>query len=210
MTEEQGAAAAPPSAPETSTRDRIFAAAVDEFAKHGNAGARVDRIAKNAKANKESIYRYYGTKEELLHRVVNQYLDEYGSRFEPQAKDLPTFIRDIFREHRLHPEYLRLTLWEGLEFGGELAPDTVEHRTRHFQEKIDSVLEQQRTGEVDPELDPRHLLLVLFGIANYWHALPQVVRMVLGREPTAEDLARHERVVEDCVRRILRPATRAD
>jgi AcrR family transcriptional regulator len=48
------------------TKRRIFEAAVEEFAEYGSAGARVDRIAAKARANKESIYRYFGTKEELL------------------------------------------------------------------------------------------------------------------------------------------------
>jgi AcrR family transcriptional regulator len=55
-----------------STKQRIFEAAVEEFAEHGVAGARVDRIAAKAQANKESIYRYYGTKDELLRRVIDE------------------------------------------------------------------------------------------------------------------------------------------
>ena len=59
------------------TRQRIFEAAVEEFATHGNAGARVDRIADKAQANKEAIYRYFGTKEELLRRVLDRYVPRH-------------------------------------------------------------------------------------------------------------------------------------
>ncbi len=42
------------------TRARILAAAVGEFAEFGEAGARIDRIAEAAGANKRSIYVYFG------------------------------------------------------------------------------------------------------------------------------------------------------
>jgi AcrR family transcriptional regulator len=38
------------------TKERLLAAATDEFAAHGIAGARVDRIAAAARANKQLIY----------------------------------------------------------------------------------------------------------------------------------------------------------
>ena len=48
------------------TKARIFEAATAEFAAHGIAGARVDRIAQNAKANKQLIYAYFGDKQKLF------------------------------------------------------------------------------------------------------------------------------------------------
>ncbi|MDN3247398.1 helix-turn-helix domain-containing protein, partial [Streptomyces sp. ZSW22] len=51
------------------TKARIFEAAVAEFARHGIAGARIDRIAAEAKANKQLIYAYYGNKAELFASV---------------------------------------------------------------------------------------------------------------------------------------------
>ena len=45
------------------TRARILAAAMSEFAHHGLGGARVDRIARRAGANKRMLYYYSGSKE---------------------------------------------------------------------------------------------------------------------------------------------------
>lgn len=187
------------------TRRRIFDAAVEEFAEHGPAGARVDRIASNARANKESIYRYFGTKEELLRRVIDSYLDERGEQMVPQARELPAYAADLVDFHARHPEFLRLSLWEALESGDKLDPGTVEHRRRHYEEKIASVAGQQQTGMIDPELDPRHLLAVVFGMADYWSTLPQLVRLLFGRQLTEEDLAAHREFVAECVRRIITP-----
>ena len=44
------------------TRRKILDAAVDEFAARGYAGARVDRIAASAGANKRMIYHHFGNK----------------------------------------------------------------------------------------------------------------------------------------------------
>jgi AcrR family transcriptional regulator len=190
-----------------STKRRIFDAAVEEFAEHGSAGARVDRIALKAQANKESIYRYFGTKEDLLRRVIDQYLDERGEQLVPQARELPVYASDLLEFHARHPEFLRMSLWEALEFGDELDPGTVEHRRKHYEEKLASVAGQQRDGLIDPDLDPRHLLAVIFGMADYWSMLPQLVRLLFGREVTEEDMAVHREFVAECIRRIIMPRT---
>jgi AcrR family transcriptional regulator len=175
------------------TRQRIFDAAVEEFAAHGNAGARVDRIAEKARANKESIYRYFGTKDELLRRVLDRFLDERGEQLLPQSRDLDAYAAGLFGYFAAHPEFLRLSLWEGLEFGAAPDGSTVEHRRRHYQDKLAAITEQQRAGTIDPDL----------GVANYWHVLPQVVRIIFGEEPDRATLERHERFVAEAVRRIV-------
>ncbi len=48
------------------TRAKILEGALQEFARHGLGGARVDRIAERADANKRMIYYYFGSKEALF------------------------------------------------------------------------------------------------------------------------------------------------
>ncbi|MEA2532746.1 MAG: hypothetical protein QOJ93_557, partial [Actinomycetota bacterium] len=47
------------------TKELLLAAASEEFAEHGLAGARIDRIAERAGANKRLLYRYFGDKEDV-------------------------------------------------------------------------------------------------------------------------------------------------
>ena len=47
------------------TTQRILKASRAEFAKHGYMGARVDRIAQSADANKRMLYAHFGGKDEL-------------------------------------------------------------------------------------------------------------------------------------------------
>jgi AcrR family transcriptional regulator len=51
--------------------EKVLAAALKEFAEHGFDGARVDRIAKNAKVNKAMIYYHFKSKEALYERILS-------------------------------------------------------------------------------------------------------------------------------------------
>ena len=51
-------------------RARILAAALEEFSRYGLGGARVDRIAARAGANKRMLYYYFGNKEDLFLAVL--------------------------------------------------------------------------------------------------------------------------------------------
>ena len=60
---------------EHTNRERILAAAAQEFAERGFDGARVDTIAKRAGVNKALIYYYYKSKEELLALLFSEVRD---------------------------------------------------------------------------------------------------------------------------------------
>lgn len=58
----------------SAARRRILAAAAGEFAEHGYAGARVDRIATVARLNKRMLYHYFGDKQGLFLAVLENHL----------------------------------------------------------------------------------------------------------------------------------------
>ena len=60
----------------TATKQRLLQAATDEFAAHGIAGARVDRLADTAQANKQLIYAYFGSKDGLFDAALT---DSYSA-----------------------------------------------------------------------------------------------------------------------------------
>ena len=82
----------------TDTKQRLLRAAVEEFAGHGLAGARVDRIAETAAANKRSIYMHFGTKEELFDKVVADSMVELAEAVSVDAGDLPTYAGELFEQ----------------------------------------------------------------------------------------------------------------
>src|SRR3989442_14420393 len=78
------------------TKRRLLAAATDEFAERGGAGARVDRIAATALANKRLIYDYFGDKDGLFDAVVDAYFDRIIDAVPMEADDLPAYAGRLF------------------------------------------------------------------------------------------------------------------
>ena len=62
------------SKPQTRNKERtqsaILAAATDEFAEKGFAGARIEKIAERSGSNKRMLYYYYQNKEDLFVAVM--------------------------------------------------------------------------------------------------------------------------------------------
>jgi AcrR family transcriptional regulator len=108
-------------------QERILGAATEEFSRFGLGGARVDRIAARAGANKRMLYYYYGNKEALFLAVLeSRYAHirraEQGLRLgdlDP-AEGMRRLIAFTWNYYLRHPEFLTLLNSENL------------HRARHL------------------------------------------------------------------------------
>src|SRR3954451_23953903 len=107
------------------TRRRLLEAAADEFAQRGLAGARVDRIAAAATANKALIYSYFGNKEDLFDAVFNALVVDTVQDVPIDAGDLPGYAGQLFDRAQQQPYVLRLALWHSLERGSAAMPAAV-------------------------------------------------------------------------------------
>lgn len=156
------------------TKERILTAATAEFAARGVSGARVDRIAANASANKRAIYDYFGDKNALFAAVLEHALADLA-RAVPPSEDLPAYAELLFDYHRAHPEALRLVMWEALEIGDGPVPGE-EERTRHYGDKVRAA----QTGSADG--DARTRVFLTLALAGWSVAMPQLRRMILGED----------------------------
>lgn len=187
------------------TRARIFDAARAEFARFGIAGARVDRIAASAPANKARIYEYFGDKETLFSLVLEVELERLGTAI-PVPDDprrIPSYLRAVFDYHSAHPDLVRLLYWEALHFSSSSAPREPERR-EFYAERIGYLAQAQADGIIPDGVDPRHLHFLLLGLATSWFGLPQLARMHLDDDPAAPEHLRAQReLVVWAVGRIL-------
>ncbi|MGW4806004.1 TetR family transcriptional regulator [Kitasatospora sp. NPDC004272] len=167
----------------TSTKQRLLSAAREEFAAHGIAGARVDRIAELAGVNKERIYGYFGSKQKLFDQVVALALDELAEAVPLHPGDDPAeYVGRVYDFHRANPVLLRLSLWEGLHHrDGALSNE--EHRATHYERKVAALAETFGT-EVSPQVTS--CLLSLIALAAWPHAVPQMSRLILDAGPQAD------------------------
>jgi TetR/AcrR family transcriptional regulator len=116
------------------TKAAIVAAALEEFAELGLAGARIDKIARAARVNKALLYYYFESKEHLYQGVVEQMFlamtgalrDALETADGPQEK-LLAFLDANFKVLAGQPAYARL-LEQELDmvkvFLNNLQPDT--------------------------------------------------------------------------------------
>lgn len=161
------------------TRALLLNAARAEFAAHGIAGARVDRIAERAGVNKQRIYANFGDKEQLFQHVVGEALDELSQVVTLDEDTTPAaYVARVFDYHRANPALLRLLLWEALHYGEKPLPDE-ESRTALYETKLSSLAEQLGTPL---SLDTRHLLLSLIGLAAWPQITPQLARLIVGSD----------------------------
>ncbi|RKN54961.1 TetR/AcrR family transcriptional regulator [Streptomyces klenkii] len=177
------------------TRRRILEAATAEFAEYGLAGARVDRIATAARANKQAIYLYYGSKEKLFGTVVQGTIDELCHAVDMDPCDARVTAERIFDAYLTRPRAVRLMLWEALEVrGGPVADE--ETRRAAYQELI---------RELAPDPEARRAvqdwLFTLVGLVAWNFAAPQLARMILDEPDDAAALRRRRaRVAEAAAR----------
>ncbi|MBO2448494.1 TetR family transcriptional regulator [Actinomadura barringtoniae] len=169
----------------SATKERILEAATTEFAEYGFAGARVDRIAKDAEANKRAIYDYFGDKRALFGAVLERQMRVVAEAVPVDGKDMAGYATGLVDYHLAHPEHWRLLMWEALELGSGEVPDEAV-RTAHYGDKVRALGE---AGAADAsELDARELLFFTLGVVNWGFVVPQIRRMVLGGELSPEQL----------------------
>ncbi|KQS98484.1 TetR/AcrR family transcriptional regulator [Cellulomonas sp. Leaf395] len=112
------------------TPRRILDAAADEFAERGLAGARVDRIAERAAANKQRIYAYFGSKDQLFDRVVEDRIEQLLDAVPFDPVDLPGYAVRLWEFNIAHPSLVRLLLWHALERPGVQLSHSVSSHAR--------------------------------------------------------------------------------
>ncbi|MER7794519.1 TetR family transcriptional regulator [Streptomyces sp. NPDC097640] len=165
------------------TKARIFAAATAEFAAHGIAGARIDRIAREAKANKQLIYAYFGDKAELFTQVVQHAMLAIAAAVPPDAENPGDYLDRLMAYHADHPELLRLMLWEGLEYGGDgggAGIERQEQRRAFYASKAAAFGAAQERGAIERHLPPEHLVFIISALAGWPLAVSQIRKLLLG------------------------------
>jgi AcrR family transcriptional regulator len=147
----------------TETKRRLRRAAIDEFAEHGLAGARVDRIAELAEANKRSIYVHFGTKEELFDRVVAETMSELAEAVAIDAADLPRYAGELYERLVERPQVRRLYRWAGLE-----RRQAVEAEAMEYQRNVEAIEQAQEAGTIRDDIPAIELMAMVIALTISW------------------------------------------
>ncbi|MGH2914699.1 MAG: TetR/AcrR family transcriptional regulator [Solirubrobacteraceae bacterium] len=110
------------------TRAEILDVAGQEFAEHGFAGARVDRIAARTSSTKRMLYYYFGGKEQLFLAVLERAyaaIREAEQAIDVEHLEPAAAIRRLaeltFDHHEANPDFIRLVSIENIHRAEHLA-----------------------------------------------------------------------------------------
>src|ERR1700757_5134591 len=183
-------------------RIRILEAAKQEFSAHGIGGARVDRIAEKAGANKRMLYYHVGNKEDLYLAVLegayeNIRAEERELDLEhldpPQAIErLIDFTWNYFIRN---PEFLALLNTENLAKAKHLKRSTkVKSMHSPFVEMIRDVVRRGvASGDFRVAVDPVQLYISIAALAFFYLSNSATLSVVFGRNLLSQD-AKDERL----------------
>ena len=148
------------------TRARILEAARTEFAEFGIAGARVDRIAERAQANKAQLYAHFGNKDALFDAVLDDALVSIVDAVQIDGTDLPGYAVRLYDHYLDEPWVIRLATWTRLERRptGPLTPEPMPREA----EKLAAIAAAQEAGLVDASLSPADVFTTVIALSMSW------------------------------------------
>ncbi len=159
------------------TQARILAAAKAEFAAHGLGGARVDRIAANADANKRMLYYYFGNKDALFVAVLEAaYAHIRAAEIALHLTELdpPGAIRRLIAftwdYYLKHPEFMTLLNSANLHRARHLK-ESAKVRNMHspFVAMIEEILARGRaSGVFRAGVDPVQLYISIASLTYFY------------------------------------------
>jgi len=196
------------------TRSKILEAATGEFARYGLGGARVDRIAARARANKRMLYYYFGDKEGLFLAALE---DRYAhirnaerslelEHLDPRiaVRRLVEFTWNYFLEH---PEFMTLLNSENLHKGRHVRRSRrVPEMHSHLVGLLRDVL---RRGEAQrlfrKGVDPVQLYISIAGEGYFYLSNRYTLSRIFDRDLMApRALASRARHIADMILNALR------
>lgn len=189
------------------TQGRILAAATAEFAAKGLDGARVDEIARRSGVNKNMLYHYFGSKEDLfvatLETVYGNLRRRHGDisirGLEP-VEGMRKLISSTFEAFVEMPEIISLMNTENL------------HRARHIRrsEKIrqmynpllETISELLRRGQASGSfrngIDPIDLYISISALGYHYLSNQHTFSEIFGTDLTAKERLRqrHDHIID--------------
>ena len=162
------------------TRRDILDTALKEFALNGLSGARIDEIAARTKSSKRMIYYYFGDKNGLYlralenaYRTVRDGEDKLDTDGLPPEEALRRLVEFTFDHHHEHEDFIRMVMIENIHHGQYLERSDVisglnvtaiDHIASIYRRGVDE-------GVFRPGLDPLELhwqvsALCFFNVSN--------------------------------------------
>ncbi|WP_199440945.1 TetR family transcriptional regulator [Umezawaea beigongshangensis] len=183
------------------TRKRIVDVATREFAEHGIAGARIERVVAAARTNKAQLYAYFGSKERLFDAIFFASLERIVNVVPIDAGDLADWAVRLYDEYLQRPDLIRLATWARLE--RRPTGHLVENADRLDDAKLRAIAEAQAAGLIRAG-DPFDLMALVIAMSMAWSPVSNVYAATADEPADVHD--RRRELLRDSVRRAVSPA----
>lgn len=180
----------------SATKKRILDAAKKEFSNKGLGGARMDEIALKSKANKRMIYHYFGNKEALFLKTLEDAYVEIRSAeqglnlIELDPEDaLITLVKFTWDYYLKNPEFITLVNSENLHKGKHLKKSKIiEDISNKFVSMVGAILDKGvKSGQFRAGIDPVQLNITIAAIGYYYLTNKHTGAIVYQRELDSKD-----------------------
>jgi AcrR family transcriptional regulator len=174
------------------TKRRIVDAATHEFAEHGFVGARINRIAAAASANKQLIYRYFGSKQGLYEAVLIEMTKTSRALLARERESGSTYLaflaaHEFGVDHNARfPLWARILGWEGMTDASE-SGNVEELRRTNFRARSEWIRDDQRRGALPSQYPAELLHALLMAASTFPVTMPRTFTMILDKSVIAEE-----------------------
>ncbi len=195
----------PHTVPGVDARELLLDAAVTLFAEQGIAGTTIAEIAAKARVTPAMVHYYFTNRGRMLDAIVKErLLRSITAVWSPVTEDrevvpmLRGLVQRILTATEVSPWLPSLWLREIVSEGGQLRARLLRLAPfEYIRHLIGTVTTAQDRGEINPQLEPRLVLLSVIGltllplaIVNTWKDMPVITQGV-----TRKDIARHAEVL---------------
>lgn len=192
------------------TRRKILSAAKEEFAQAGFEGARVDRIADRAGVNKNMLYHYFGSKDSLFSKVLDDaYRDIRQNEAALELDHLPApeavmaLVEFSWDYYLKHPEFIRLLNAENQQKGRHVksSAETNDINQTHLDRMREILKRGASDGTLRDDIDPVQLNISIAALGFFYLINQHTLSTVYQRDLMSPDeLAERLRVMKDTIR----------
>lgn len=179
------------------TREIILQAALEEFAKNGLGGGRIDVIAERADVNKQALY-YHFTNKEGLYSATLQYSYELVRSFDPVLDDegLPPSVRlerlisGFFDNMREHQNVVALVSEENRLRGRHLENSkSIMDINTPFVSKVSEIYREGAiVGSFRSGVDPLQLWITIVSMCQFYFSNIYTISHILNSDMKKEEM----------------------
>jgi TetR/AcrR family transcriptional regulator len=192
------------------SRAAILAAAAQEFAEHGIAGARTDTIAQEARVNKALLYYYFKDKETLYGAVLDDAFSGLKKTvFQVLDSDLPPREKilayagayfDFIASNQLYPRLMQREMMRAREGQSPHIEKVIKNYIQPIFLRVSEVLRQGIAEGQFRAINPAHFVQSIVAMIVFYFSSAPMMQKIVGFNPlTPERVAERRASVLDFI-----------